>query len=106
MIKSLETRKSGASFKTISKLATVLEIDFAELFALLAGHRRRKALTQSGLAEMAGLSIDMIARLESGNTGARFSTIEKLAQALGIDAAQLFTADIPASSLNNPSSPL
>ena len=62
--------------------------------SLLAAHRKRAKLTQHALAERADLSIDMIARLEGGKTGAGFDTIERLSAALGIDPAELFsTAD-------------
>jgi len=59
---------------------------------LLAVHRRRKRLTQQQLAENAGLSVDTIAKLESGTTGASFTTIEALAQALQVEPAEFFTA--------------
>ena len=62
---------------------------------LLAGHRKRAGLTQEALAARAGISPDMISRMEAGATGARFPTIDKLAQALEIDPAELFTPDLP-----------
>lgn len=61
---------------------------------LVAANRRRRGLTQHQLAEAAGLSDDMIARIETGATGARFPTIEKIATALVIDPAELFTPDL------------
>jgi transcriptional regulator with XRE-family HTH domain len=60
---------------------------------LVAGHRKRAGLTQDQLAQAAGLSVDMISRIEAGATGARFPTIEKLAEALRVDPAELFTSD-------------
>lgn len=66
---------------------------------LLAAHRKRRGITQEALAEAAELSIDMIAKIETGVTGARFPAIERLAQALEIDPAELFTAEIPHSSI-------
>ncbi len=62
--------------------------------ALLAAHRRRRGLTQEDLAEAAGLSVDMISKIEVGATGARFPSIERLANAVGVDPAELFTSDI------------
>lgn len=53
-------------------------------------HRRRKNLTQEVLAERAGLSLDMIAKIEGGASGASFATIEQLSNVLGVDAAALF----------------
>jgi transcriptional regulator with XRE-family HTH domain len=68
---------------------------------LLAAHRRRRRLTQEGLAEAAGLSVDMISKIEVGATGVRFPSIERLAKALGVDPAELFTNDIPAGSMRS-----
>ncbi|WP_082907890.1 helix-turn-helix domain-containing protein [Bradyrhizobium neotropicale] len=67
---------------------------------LLAGHRRRRGMTQEDLAEAAGLSVDMISKIEAGATGARFPTIERLAQAVQVDPAELFTSHLPAGSMN------
>jgi transcriptional regulator with XRE-family HTH domain len=66
---------------------------------LLAAHRRRNGLTQERLAERAELSTDMIAKIETGATGARFPVIERLASALEIDPAELFTSEIPKGAL-------
>lgn len=66
---------------------------------LLAAHRRRLGYTQEALAEAAGLSVDMISKLEVGVTGARFLAIERLADALQIDPAELFTSEIPTGTL-------
>ncbi|KZD25694.1 helix-turn-helix domain-containing protein [Tardiphaga robiniae] len=63
---------------------------------LLAAHRKRSGLTQEALAERAGLSLDMIAKIEVGATGARFPSIERLADAVGVDPAEFFTSSIPA----------
>ncbi|WP_157405642.1 helix-turn-helix domain-containing protein [Asticcacaulis benevestitus] len=70
--------------------------------SLLAAHRKNRGFTQAHLAEVSDLSVDMISRLESGSSGARFQTIEKLATALSIDPAELFTGDLPKSALSNP----
>jgi transcriptional regulator with XRE-family HTH domain len=67
---------------------------------LLAAHRRRRGLTQEDLAEAAGLSVDMISKIEVGVTGARFPSIERLAQAVQVDPAELFTSNIPAGSMS------
>jgi transcriptional regulator with XRE-family HTH domain len=61
---------------------------------LLAAHRRRRGLTQDGLANASGLSKDMVARIEIGKTGASFSTIERLAQTLEVDPAEFFTTEL------------
>lgn len=67
---------------------------------LLAAHRRRRGLTQEELAEAAGLSVDMISKIEVGATGARFSSVERLAKAVQVDPAELFTSDIPNGSMS------
>lgn len=66
---------------------------------LVAAHRKRLKLTQDQLASAAEISVDMVSRIETGATGARFNTIEKLAAALGIDPAELFTPELPAGAL-------
>lgn len=66
---------------------------------LVAAHRRRIGWTQRQLAEAADLSDDMIARIEVGATGVSFTTVEKLAAALQVDPAELFTADLAGGAL-------
>ncbi|MBV9996915.1 MAG: helix-turn-helix transcriptional regulator [Caulobacteraceae bacterium] len=63
---------------------------------LVAAHRRNRGLTQDTLAERSGVSTDMISRIEAGATGARFTTIAKLAEALDVDPAELFSSEVPA----------
>ncbi|WP_029618553.1 helix-turn-helix domain-containing protein [Pseudorhizobium marinum] len=53
-------------------------------------HRRRLNLTQEALAERAGLSLDMVAKIEGGSSGASFATIELLAKAMSIEPSALF----------------
>jgi len=48
-------------------------------------HRVRLGLTQEALAERAGISTDMVSKIEGGSSGARFGVIAQLANALGID---------------------
>lgn len=61
---------------------------------LVAAHRRRVGWTQHRLAEAANLSDDMIARIETESTGVSFETIERLAAALQVDEAELFTSEL------------
>lgn len=56
----------------------------------VALHRRRNGMTQDDLASAADLSADMISKIESGGTGARFGAIERLAAALDVDPSELF----------------
>jgi transcriptional regulator with XRE-family HTH domain len=67
---------------------------------LVAAHRRRIGITQEALAEKAGVSVDMISKIETAATGARFPVIERLAEALGVDPAELFTTEISNGAIN------
>ncbi|WP_440409446.1 helix-turn-helix domain-containing protein [Neorhizobium petrolearium] len=58
---------------------------------LVAVHRRRSGLSQFQLAEKAGVSKDLISKIEIGVSGASFRVIEQLAVALRVDPAELFT---------------
>ena len=62
---------------------------------LVAANRRRKGWTQQQLADHSGVSLDMINRIERGVSAARFPNITKLAHALDVDPAELFTPDLP-----------
>lgn len=62
---------------------------------LVAANRKRRQMTQQQLADKTGISLDMINRIERGVSGARFPNIEKLAEALEVDPAELFTPDLP-----------
>lgn len=66
---------------------------------LVAAHRRRLGMTQQELAEAADVGVDMISKIETGVTGVRFPLIERLAAALHVDPAELFTSEVPASVL-------
>lgn len=66
---------------------------------LVAAHRRRLGWTQDQLCGHAGISVDMVSRIEAGSTGVRFATITKLADAMGIDPAELFTPNLPSGEL-------
>ncbi|WP_062945262.1 helix-turn-helix domain-containing protein [Rhizobium leguminosarum] len=60
---------------------------------MVAAHRRLRGMTQEALAAKAEISTDMVSKIEIGATGARFPNIEKIAAALGIDPAELFSAE-------------
>lgn len=83
-----------------------MEIDVSDLrkrFGLLvAGHRKRRGYTQECLAAAANISVDMVARIEGGTTGARFVTIVNLANALGVDPAEMFAVGAAGQSLGRP----
>ncbi|WP_435109992.1 helix-turn-helix domain-containing protein [Nocardiopsis synnemataformans] len=60
----------------------------------LVRHRRRRALTQEELAAAAGVSVDVVRRLEQGRrTSARLATLDVLADALGCTTAVLLTPE-------------
>ena len=52
--------------------------------------RKDKFITQSQLAEMAGIRAESLCRLEKGRA-AKFSTILKLAQILGVEPSTLIS---------------
>jgi transcriptional regulator with XRE-family HTH domain len=70
--------------------------------SLLKAHRVRLGLTQEALAERANISTDMVSKIEGGNSGARFGVISQLADAIGVDPAELFTHDLPGGRLQRP----
>lgn len=55
----------------------------------IRGLRIRRRLTQQKLAMAAGLSLTQVSRIETGVHRPRFSTLEALAGALGVDADDL-----------------
>jgi transcriptional regulator with XRE-family HTH domain len=62
----------------------------APLKEKLRGERRRAALTQGELAERAGVGINTIVRIETGEISEpRVSTLRKLADALGVKPRDL-----------------
>lgn len=69
---------------------------------LVAAHRKRAGFTQEALASLADLSSDMITRIEAGQTGTSFASIQRLAEALGIDPAELFTSELSTGSVHSP----
>ncbi len=76
-------------------------VDLRKRFGrLVSAHRRRIGLTQEALAEKAGVSVDMISKIETGATGARFPVIERLSGALSVDPAELFTTEVPGGAIN------
>ena len=71
-----------------------MEVSIGEPDALLFGRnlclaRKRRGMSQTTLAERAGLSRDSIYKLEMGLRSARLGTLFALADALGIDPCDL-----------------
>ncbi|CCV03317.1 Transcriptional regulator, XRE family [Mesorhizobium metallidurans STM 2683] len=67
---------------------------------LVAAHRKRMDLTQEQLAERASISIDTVRKIETAASGASFPMIEKIALALEVDEAELFSTLLPSGSFN------
>jgi transcriptional regulator with XRE-family HTH domain len=61
---------------------------------LLAAHRKVAGMTQAKLAERSSTSVDMIAKMEAGATAPSFDTIDRLSNALSVDAAEFFTTEL------------
>lgn len=66
---------------------------------LVSAKRRERGWTQDQLSEHAQISVDMISRIEAGTTGARFTTIDKLASALEVEPEEFFS---PKGALDRP----
>lgn len=58
--------------------------------ASIRRHRTAKGLTQAQLAEAIGRSVDLLSRIERGESAPSFETIEALFQKLGVTPAELF----------------
>lgn len=85
----------------VRSLRGMCMVDLRRRFGLLvAANRRRRGLTQEQLAEAADISADMIAKIETGASGARFPVIERIAGALDVDPAELFSAEMPSGLIN------
>ena len=57
----------------------------------IAQLRKDRALTQTQLAEIVDMSVVMIAYIETGKRWVRLSTLNKIAQALEVEIADLFS---------------
>ncbi len=66
-----------------------LEVDTEKLRRL----RRQAALSQQELAERAGTTQETISRLERGHHSARGRTLRRLAEALGVEPADLMNGE-------------
>jgi len=58
----------------------------------IAVMRKRMGLTQTELAEKAGVSQSLIARVEAGTVDPRYSKVEKIFRALEVNGGQVVTA--------------
>jgi transcriptional regulator with XRE-family HTH domain len=53
--------------------------------------RRNKDITQEQLAEMIGVSVDFVSKMERGLNAPSFETMQKIAAILEVDASEFFT---------------
>lgn len=60
--------------------------------ANVRNHRKARGLTQEALAERVDVSIETIGKIERGAAAPTFSTAEKIAEALEVNATVLFGA--------------
>jgi transcriptional regulator with XRE-family HTH domain len=78
-----------------------------QLESVAANVRRRRAqlgLTQEALAELAGMDVRFLQRLESGSVNMRLETLLRVAEPLGVTAARLLRpAVLPAGVPGRPS---
>jgi transcriptional regulator with XRE-family HTH domain len=64
-------------------------MDTVKIGGKLRRLRERRLLTQAQLGERAGVNRDQVSRIERDEVEPRFSTIHKLAEALGIAPREL-----------------
>jgi transcriptional regulator with XRE-family HTH domain len=73
-----------------------MERDYRIRGDVIRYERTRRRMSQQRLAEKSGLSLGQISRIESGKIESpHFSTVEKIAKALGIDADDLIDVLLP-----------
>ncbi len=66
-----------------------MKVDGEKLRALRDG----KLMTSQELADLAGVSRDVIYRVENGRTGANQTSIKRMARVLGVEPKELLPAD-------------
>jgi transcriptional regulator with XRE-family HTH domain len=64
----------------------------ADLPAALRHFRENKAVTQEAVAHAAGLTVSTYARIERGEADPRWTTVMRIADALGVTASELVSA--------------
>jgi transcriptional regulator with XRE-family HTH domain len=53
--------------------------------------RRNKDITQEQLAEMIGVTVDFVSKMERGLNAPSFDNLQKIAAVLEVDASEFFT---------------
>jgi transcriptional regulator with XRE-family HTH domain len=106
-VRRLETGESAPQLGTLRSLADALDLEPAErdrfcraagfgldvpgatgFGALLQRNRERKLLTQEQLAELSGVSLRAILRLETGDSSLTVTTLQALADTLDLDPTE------------------
>lgn len=83
------TTTTGANVKVASApIAPRQKADLA-LIAVLVELRKKRGWTQEELAHAAGLTTSAYNRIESGSAAPGWSTVRRLAEALGVSMADL-----------------
>ncbi|MFZ5755132.1 MAG: helix-turn-helix domain-containing protein [Bacillota bacterium] len=95
-ISEIERGKTCASLKTLEKLAKVLEVPISYFVVseevLNLGERIRRlreshGLTQAQLGDAVGVSLSLIAQIETGRVKPSLLTLQKIARRLGISTS-------------------
>lgn len=79
--------------KTVPTVRAPRTLDVVPRLPRLQPIRVRKALSQRELARVAGVSADTIRRIEAQGASAQFPTVRKLAEALGVEPAELMAPE-------------
>lgn len=66
-----------------------MTIDYKYLSMRIASYRKNKKLSQEALADIAGITREFLAQIETGKRHPSLETVVKLANALGISADDL-----------------
>lgn len=69
------------------------ETNLQKLGRNIAKYRHKKGLSQDGLAFKAEIGERTVSRIESGETDPRFTTLQKIAETLGIELKNLMDFD-------------
>jgi transcriptional regulator with XRE-family HTH domain len=83
------TTSTGADVKVASAAITPRQKADVALVAVLARLRDQRGWSQEELAHKAGLTTSAYNRIESGSAAPGWSTVRRLAEALGVSMADL-----------------
>ena len=72
-------------------------MDGKAIGARIATLRKRTGITQQRLAEVVGVSVETVSRMERGTSFPSINSVENVARALGVELRDLFTFNDPPS---------